>query len=252
MVDFDAEPHQRRQRRRRQRGGVAPLDAAKVEPRQVGGEGASARGVVVEDQRLRRAAADRGQRKPAAAVGDQRQRLCLAVRRELRLGAQPPARGGGVGAAGEKDRRPSRRQGGVERGAVGAKRVERDEGRRFEPVAWEPRLDQAQVAHHQRLLARREGFRAGVADEHAGRRNVAEAALARREAEFDVLVVALGVNLRQAADRIEAGLGDVEAEADAVREVDQRVAVDFARLRVEFGDFRRGRHRIGGVADGVA
>ena len=145
------------------------------------------------------------------------------------LRSPPTERRGGPGSAGDEDRRSRRGQRRVERGAVGLQRIERHEGGRLQPEPGKAGLDELKIAHHQRALARGEGLRAGVADEDPRRRDVAEAALARGQTELDVLVIALRVELRQGADRVEAGLGDVEAEADPVRDVDERVAVDLAR-----------------------
>ena len=69
-------------------------------------------------------------------------------------------------------------------------------------------------------------------DIDARRADIAQSRLARTKAEFDVLVIAARVELRQRPHPVEAGARDVETEADAVGHVDGRSLV---RCKSGFG-----------------
>ena len=69
-------------------------------------------------------------------------------------------------------------------------------------------------------------------DIDARRADIAQSRLPRTKAEFDVLVIAARVELRQRSYPVEAGARDVETEADAVGHVDGR---SFVRCKSGFG-----------------
>ena len=87
-------------------------------------------------------------------------------------------------------------------------------------------LDDAAVALPQMRGAAAEGRAAEVADEQSGQRDVAPAQPAGAQAEIVLLAVALGEHVgAEQADGVQAVAAEVEAEADADRNIDYGRAV---------------------------
>ena len=113
------------------------------------------------------------------------------------------------------------------------------EGGGFESVAGKASLQRLQIAHHQPSLFNPERARPGMSDIDANGADIAKAFFARPQTEFDILIIAPCVNLRQRADRVETGAGDVEAKTNSIRQVDRGGAVGLQRQRIESRHFFR-------------
>ena len=120
-------------------------------------------------------------------------------------------------------------------------------------VAWVQPVQHRHVAGDQVASGGAERRAAGMADEDARRRDAAPAEMAGAQAEVVFLAVALGEHIfPQQANRVEAVAPEIQAEADAGRQILDGSAVGLLRQGISGDDGGEVRHRVAAVPAGVA